>query len=209
MTALLDDIRKRGAEDPKTAVVTFDDGWIDHYVYALPILERLGVPATFFSTTAHVHQPVANPKKMSVPQLRELLRAGMTIGGHSRSHPNLTLLPPDQARAEIGGAKEDLEAALGVDIRFFAYPGGAFNRSIARIAREAGYAAACSVLGPAQNDGSSVFWLYRDHLGETMDSWHDRYRLSPTARRLFSFRVHHKLRRRLEDKPQTGSADES
>jgi peptidoglycan/xylan/chitin deacetylase (PgdA/CDA1 family) len=86
-----------------------------------------------------------------------------------------------------------LQRALGVDVRFFAYPGGAFNRDVARLTQEAGYTAACSVLGPARNAQSSLFWLYREVLSEGMDTWHDWYRLSPLARRLFSFRVTRKL----------------
>lgn len=54
---------------------------------------------------------------------------------------------------------------------------------ILELMREAGYPAACSALGPARNDASSVFWLYRDVQSEGMDSLGDRYRCSPLARR--------------------------
>jgi len=130
--------------------------------------------------------------------VRELLRSGMSIGGHSRSHRDLTRLRSSEAKAEIAGCKHDLEELLGIRIRFFAYPGGAFNREVAQLVRQAGYDAACSILGPDRNDTSSLFWLYRDVLSEYMDTWRDRYRLSLSARRLLAFRVRRKLRRRLE-----------
>lgn len=197
MSEMVDNIHKRGVEDPKGVALTFDDGWVDNHAYALPILKKHCVPATFFVTSGHLQSGTEDPRKMSLPQLKELLHAGMTIGGHSRSHPDLTRLPPGEARIEIEGCKDDLEQSLGVNIRFFAYPGGAFNRDVARLVREAGFLAACSSLGPNRNDASSLFWLYRDLLSESMISYHDRYRLSPLARRLLSFRVRRRLSQTL------------
>lgn len=201
LAEIVDDIRNRGMEDSKSVAVTFDDGWVDNYQFALPVLKRLSVPATFFVTSAHLRNGPQDEKRMSVAQLKELLAAGMSIGGHSRTHPDLTKLPPEQAREEIAGCKADLEQALGVPIQLFAYPGGAFNQNVARLTQGAGYTAACSVLGPSRNDTSSLFWLYRDLLTESMTTWGDRYRLCPAARRLLSFRITRRLKQQLEQLP--------
>jgi peptidoglycan/xylan/chitin deacetylase (PgdA/CDA1 family) len=197
LARLVSEIGRGGVEGARSAVITFDDGWVDNYEFALPILKKLAVPATFFVTSAHLGKGAEDEKRMGLAQLKELLAEGMSLGGHSRTHPDLTKLAPEQAREEIAGCKEDLEQALGVHVQFFAYPGGAFNREVARLTQEAGYAAACSVIGPARNDRSSLFWLYRDLLSESLATWHDRYRLSPLARRLFSFRVRRKLKAAL------------
>jgi peptidoglycan/xylan/chitin deacetylase (PgdA/CDA1 family) len=201
LSEIVEDIYECGAEDPKTVAVTFDDGWEDNFSFALPALNRLQIPATFFVTTAHLRNGAQDARKMSLAQLKELLRAGMTLGGHTRSHPDLRKLPPQAAMEEIAGCKQDLERALGVPIQFFAYPGGAFNRDVARLAKEAGYTAACSVLSPATNTRRSMFWLFRDLLTEPMNTWGDRYRLSPVARRVLCFRVKWRLKQKLDDHP--------
>ncbi|HQI50235.1 MAG TPA: polysaccharide deacetylase family protein [bacterium] len=194
---LLDEIRARNRERPGSVVVTFDDGWRDNYEFALPVLKGLGITATFFVTTAHLRPGGQDPKRMGLPELRHLVQAGFTIGAHSRSHPDLARISPEAAREEIAGSKADLESALGIAVDFFAYPGGAFNATVARLTQEAGYRAACSVLGPRTNDRRSLFWLFRDLLTPGMNTLGDRYRLSRFARRLFAFRVNRRLMKKL------------
>ena len=61
---------------------------------------------------------------MSCDEVRGLRAAGMEIGAHTRSHPILSGITDEQAMAEIGGGKADLEAILGEPVDVFAYPNG-------------------------------------------------------------------------------------
>ena len=80
-------------------------------------------------------------------QLRELATSeGVTIGGHTRSHPILASLDRDQARVEIAGGKYDLENILQQEIDLFAYPNGKHGRDFrdehAKLVQGAGFTAA-------------------------------------------------------------------
>ena len=86
--------------------------------------------------------------------VRTLDRNNVEIGGHTITHPILTRIDDDEARAEIGGNKQQLEAILGKPLRLFAYPNGKhgvdFDARHTQMVREAGYAAAfTTAVGPA------------------------------------------------------------
>lgn len=61
----------RGAPRRDTVVITFDDGYADNHANAAPILERHGVPATFFVSTG----PVRRGGRLWWDELRDALAA--------------------------------------------------------------------------------------------------------------------------------------
>jgi peptidoglycan/xylan/chitin deacetylase (PgdA/CDA1 family) len=125
--------------------ITFDDGYANTVTEALPILQRHGFPATFYIITGMV----GNPGYATWDQLRELRDSGMEIGAHTVSHPALTALPLDLARAEIIESKAELESRLDITITSFSYPSGNYNEAVAALVRAAGFTSAVTT---AQDD---------------------------------------------------------
>jgi peptidoglycan/xylan/chitin deacetylase (PgdA/CDA1 family) len=164
--------------------VTFDDGWLDNHTHALPVLARLGIPATFFVVSGPL-QGVADVRRMTSMMLREMIAAGMTIGAHTRTHPNLATLSDERLDEEIGGCKADLEAVIGRPVEFLAYPGGRYNEAVLRCVERHGFRAACSV-APAGRNGRDVrYTLSRDVFAPQMDGWRDRLLLRSGGRWLW------------------------
>jgi peptidoglycan/xylan/chitin deacetylase (PgdA/CDA1 family) len=179
---MVDGISKKGYLSGRSVAITLDDGWVDNYEYALPVLRNLGLPATFFVPTGYFRTGIHDPRKITPAQLREMHGHGLSIGGHSRTHLDLSKLPMKRAAEEITGCKHDLEDLLGAPVSLFAYPSGAFNKTIAEAVRDAGFKAACSVRSLGVNTRSSMYWLSRDILSDRLNTFPDRLRLSSVAR---------------------------
>ncbi len=110
--------------------LTFDDGYRDNLINALPILEHYGFPAAVFvvsgclGATLPGEQEPESGALMGPEELREAASRGLAIGGHTRQHPRLSTLTPERQMEEIAGCKADLEEILEAPVRTFAYPYG-------------------------------------------------------------------------------------
>jgi len=85
-------------------------------------------------------------KVLTWRELRELAADGVTVGAHTQTHPALTQLPIEHARAEIRGSWADLKRELGTVLPVFAYPFGDHNDVVAEMVRAEGFemAVTCS-----------------------------------------------------------------
>ena len=110
------------------ACLTFDDGYQDNFEMALPILESLGLKATFFIATGFLggeFPSFAGKVAMMLPeQIYRLAQLGHEVGAHTVNHSRLTKVPFNEARTEIEDSKHLLEKLLGHEIVSFAYPKG-------------------------------------------------------------------------------------
>jgi peptidoglycan/xylan/chitin deacetylase (PgdA/CDA1 family) len=148
--------RRAGQPLPEHPIVlTFDDGLADFIEEALPMLMEHGFPATVFVATgwlddAGLHAAGTPPDRtMSWAQLAELSAAGVEIGAHSHSHPQLDQISEPRLRAELADSKHLLEDRLGHAISSLAYPCGYSNKRVREVAREVGYLQAAVVANVA------------------------------------------------------------
>jgi len=93
------------------------------------------------------------PKKsvLSWEELRQLAAEGLALGAHSRHHPLLTRVGPDEVRREAVGARQDLEREIGCAPPVFCYPSGDHDAAVVAILAEEGFRVAFTTLD-GQND---------------------------------------------------------
>ena len=149
-----EELLEEGGPRPRTAVVTFDDGFQNWLTGALPVLKRLGVRATFYvcpGLLSRPHPELADPEGALLDKegVRELVAAGMEVGSHSLTHPDLRKLDDEALARELNESKAEIELLTGRPCRTFAYPYGLYDDRVVRAVEAAGYEVAFAWLpGP-------------------------------------------------------------
>jgi len=168
-------------------VVTFDDGWLDNYLYAYPALQRYGINATIFLVTGRMEQaserpvsplpasvPSHNASKALIQQdaadkvvltwdmAREMASSGLVeFHSHTVSHLKCHELPEEVLRREIIDSKRVMEERLGTPTPYFCWPYGKYTEKGVQIASEAGYKAIFTVEPGVVLPGSDPFHIGR------------------------------------------------
>jgi peptidoglycan/xylan/chitin deacetylase (PgdA/CDA1 family) len=144
-------MRGRAPVPPNSIVLTFDDGYLDTFAIAGPILRHFGFTATVFVVAGLVGQrslwdagKCCTAPLMDWEQLRQMLAWGLSVGSHTLTHPELRFLSEADARYEIEQSRRVLERQLGQPITTFCYPFGEWGATAYRLVRAAGYRAACN-----------------------------------------------------------------
>ncbi|MFL5799672.1 MAG: polysaccharide deacetylase family protein [Actinomycetota bacterium] len=118
----------------RRVALTFDDCIFgDAWDSILDTLEANHVHATFFCASVNLVN--------NVRQARRALAAGMSIGSHTRDHPDLRTLSYSQIRAQI---QADIDTwwhiARATPLPFFRPPYGAYDDTVLRAAGDLGFA---------------------------------------------------------------------
>ena len=130
------------APDGRPAVaITFDDGYACTRTRALPVLLRHRSGATVFIDTARLN---SGGDALRDTDVRALAQAGIEIGSHTVTHPNLPELDDAAIRMEVTDSRTRLIELSGQPVAGFAPPFGRYDTRVTRAVREAGYRYACT-----------------------------------------------------------------
>ncbi|MBZ0166597.1 MAG: polysaccharide deacetylase family protein [Candidatus Omnitrophica bacterium] len=116
-------------------VITFDDGEMNNFRQAMPLLQKHNFPAYFFIITRRV----GRPGYMTIDQLKALVKGGMIVGSHGMTHEILTNLKNTQIEEELLTSRRFLERNLETEIVDLSIPRGFCNDKVINMAYAAGY----------------------------------------------------------------------
>jgi len=115
-------------------LLTFDDGYVDQYTNALPILRKHNFVGTFFILSAPAD--VASPRYVTWEMITEMSAAGQDIETHGRDHVDMRRRPDDFLYYQIVGTRQGVEAHTGKPAPFYAYPSGQYDANLLRFLKQ-------------------------------------------------------------------------
>lgn len=142
--ALLDHLQFGGPLPDRPVLLTFDDGSATHHSVALPVLTEFGFPAAFFPMTV----VLGKPDWLGPEQVRDLDRAGMSIGAHTWDHQRVDRLGGDEWAVQLDRPRAELSEILGHPVETMAYPHGVWSAEALPRVEAAGYRAAFQLSEP-------------------------------------------------------------
>ncbi|MEQ9345430.1 MAG: polysaccharide deacetylase family protein [Thalassospira sp.] len=162
----------------RTIGITIDDAYRSVYQDAWPVFRAHNMPFTVFVSSQQVDDGFSN--YMTWDMLREMAKAGVTIGGHSQHHSHLPELDIEAVKAELAHSAERFKEELGFVPDIFAYPYGEANADVIAAVKEAGYKAAFGQQSGAMSNESDFMYLPRFALNEHYGAM-DRFTLAANS----------------------------
>ena len=167
---------KKNKVPKKSVVITFDDGYVDNYYHALPILKGFNVPATIFAVSGKIgakkpfywDKETRKQDKGRPLTKRELIKLSKSrlieIGSHTVNHLPLSNLNIKQQRGEILESKTVLENIIKTKVKHFSYPFGTnndYNKQTIRIVKRGSFISACANFRGMVTKRSDIYQLPR------------------------------------------------
>jgi peptidoglycan/xylan/chitin deacetylase (PgdA/CDA1 family) len=147
---LADHMKNRTCPGARRFVITIDDSSRYGYTNAAPVLEKLGMRATYFVVVGLAGKSQA----LSFAQMRDLVARGFAIGNHTMAHVDLVGRSQSSLNHQVEYAQQVLRSELGFRPRTFAYPNGTHDKNARRRARDSGFELAFTA-GPGFTISSS------------------------------------------------------
>ena len=192
---------------PNPIIITFDDGYLDNYVNALPILLEHNFKATIFLVSGFMGKTsywrgngFRKTPLMSWKNAREIMSSGINFGSHTINHYDLTAISLSTAWEEVYMSKIQIEHELGQAVTVLAYPMSRYNSSILKLVQESKYLSAC--ICPTDyigNAGNRAYELVRLTVlaSDTIDSFSSKVRGTLFKRLRWYRRIAGKVKRKI------------
>lgn len=156
----------------KSVVITFDDGYIDNYENAFPVLKKYDFCGTVFMITGKIGDKANG--YLTADMLKEMDNSVLKIEAHTVDHKNLDSLSYQKQIVELKDSKKTLEDLLNKKVEYLAFPSGKYNTNTIKAAKETGYKMCFKMNGGQGTINDEIYEFPRFFVGEDMGEFKER-----------------------------------
>lgn len=125
-TLCFDDLNDKTLKyDPKTIVITFDDGWKSNYTEIYEFMKSLGIKYNIYLAVKEIG---TNPDYLTWEQVKQMHDEGVVgFGVHTYNHPDMSDISKIDPKVEFDKADDIFCEMLGFQPLDFCYPFGKYS----------------------------------------------------------------------------------
>ncbi len=144
---LINYVENNSALPEKPILLTFDDGYLNNYTNAFPLLKEMNMKATIFVVTGRMGmQGGVTYPHFTWEQAKEMENSGIIdIQSHTVYHNDLSAISDENLVFELRKSRYMIYKYLGKKSDILAYPYGNFNEKVKQAAQKAGYKACVEI----------------------------------------------------------------
>ena len=141
----LSDLNNINDVKKKYFIITFDDGYLDIYENALPILQKYNLKSICFFVSEYIgkyniwdkdKENFIKLNLMNVDQIKNWNKQGMQVGLHTANHKNLKNIDYNDKLEQIELPKKVFSENLSINIDSFSYPFGQYDDESFKIVKK-------------------------------------------------------------------------
>jgi peptidoglycan/xylan/chitin deacetylase (PgdA/CDA1 family) len=189
LSDLVRSVRQQSPIEGPAFAVTFDDGYLDNWTYAFPVLRKLSVKATLFLVTGLVEHHQA-PRRATEPvdthsherepggflswvEAKEMAGSALiSFGSHTHTHRHFVRRDPYQnLEEELRQSKSLLEKEMGQPCDHLSWPWGDYESEWLPLVERLCFRSALTVRYGANVPGTSPYALKRLSVRRESPRW--------------------------------------
>jgi peptidoglycan/xylan/chitin deacetylase (PgdA/CDA1 family) len=159
----------RGEKTGKVVGITFDDGYLNNIINALPALQKHGFTSTCYVVDGLLGKTnewdagigIAQTPLMTAEQLLQWQAGGQEVGAHTQDHVDLLAVDEITAWKQIAKSRSTLQTLLGKPVSHFCYPYGKFDERHSTMVKQATYETATTTVRGRVHASTNLLTLPR------------------------------------------------
>lgn len=159
-------------DSKRVIAISFDDGYLDIWEYAFPILKKYDIKATIFVITSRINDSSGGPKDfLSWFELKQMQSSGLVdIQSHTHTHIRCDVSGKEHIREELNLSKKLIEEKLNKTCNFICWPWGKYNSLAISLAKECGYTGAVTSERGINTISSDIMQIKRFYVRPSIEN---------------------------------------